>query len=194
MNVYVVICRFNEPLEWVGNLKYSYTIYNKGENDINLPNIQLPNIGRESGAYIHHIIENYNNLPDFLILLQARPFEHCGNLLNEIENFDEENITMLADSKLPNDLYVVPQQHIDGVKIIVEKMGLHSYLKNYESSQYFFPFGSQWIVPKKYITNKSLKFWKKLYDVHQSIYVSPWVLERMFLHIFNYSDNKICTY
>lgn len=190
MKVQVVISRFNESVDWVNDIKYPYVIYNKGSNDIDLPNIKLPNIGRESGSYIYHIIENYINLPDHLILLQADPFEHCKKIYDGINSFDSNKITLLTDGELSNDLYVVPQDHRDGVKLIVEKMGLYDYLKNYESPQYNYSYGSQWIVPKKYIINKSLKFWKDLYKIHQEIFVSAWVLERMFPHIFNYSDNK----
>jgi hypothetical protein len=190
MRTQVVISRFNESVEWVNELKHPYIIYNKGLEDINLPNIKLPNIGRESGSYIYHIIKNYLNLPDYLILLQADPFEHCKKIYDRIDSFDLNNITLLTDGELPNDLYMVPQDHRDGVKLIVEKLGLFEYLKNYESPQYNYSFGSQWVVPKKYITNKSLKFWEDLYEIHQSIFVSAWVLERMFLHIFNYSNNE----
>lgn len=193
METHVVISRFNESVEWVKEVKYPYTIYNKGKDDISLPNIILPNIGRESGSYIYHIIKNYSNLPDYLILLQANPFEHCKKLYDRINSFDLNKITLLTDSELPNDLYVVPQDHRDGVKLIVDKMNLYEYLKNYESSQYNYSFGSQWIVPKKYILNKTLKFWEDLYEIHQEIFVSAWVLERMFLHIFNHTDIKKTT-
>lgn len=190
METHVVISRFNESVEWVNRIKYPYTIYNKGDNNINLPNINLPNVGRESGSYIYHIIKNYSNLPDFLILLQANPFEHCKELFSRIDSFDFNKITLLTDSELPNDLYVVPDDHREGVRLIVEKLNLQEYLKNYESVQYNYSFGSQWIVPKKYIVNKSLNFWEDLYEIHQKIFVSAWVLERMFLHIFNHSDTK----
>jgi hypothetical protein len=188
LETHIVISRFNEPIDWVHNLKYPYTIYNKGKNDIDLPNIKLPNIGRESGSYIYHITQHYSNLPDYLILLQANPFEHCRKIYDRIDSFDLEKITLLTDSELPNDLYKVPQDHQDGVKLIVDKLGLYGYLKNYDSPQYNYSFGSQWVVPKKYIINKSLKFWVDLYEVHQNMFISAWVLERMFLYIFNHSD------
>jgi len=185
---HVVISRYNESVDWVKDLQYPYTIYNKGMDDINYPNIKLSNIGRESGTYIYHIIQNYNNINDYTIFLQAMPFEHCGNLLEKIKNYNRDELTLLADGILPNNLCVVPEDHRLGVEKIVNKLGLHDYLKNYITPQYDYPFGSQWIIPKKYIINKSLKFWIDLYEIHQSIFESPWVLERMFLHVFRYSD------
>jgi hypothetical protein len=188
MITHVVISRYNEDIKWVTNLKYPFTIFNKGLNNISLPYVKLQNIGRESGTYIHYIIENYNKLPDYIILLQGNPFEHCRNLFERINNFEKDNIVLLADGVLINNLSVVPDDHREGINIIVNKLNIHSYLNNFEKPQYSYPFGSQWIIPKKYIINKSKQFWIDLYEVHQKVIVSAWVLERMFLHIFYYSD------
>lgn len=188
MRTHVVISRYDEDIDWVKNLTYPYTIYNKGEDDISLPNIKLQNLGRESGTYIHHIIQNYEHLPDSLILLQANPFEHSRDVLERIVDFDTNNITLLTDGLLPNDLSVVPDDHRNGIDVIVKKFKLFDYLKNFEEPQYNYPYGSQWIIPKKFITNKSKEFWVDLYEIHQKMFVSAWVMERMFLHIFHYSE------
>ncbi len=191
MEIEIVISRYNEQINWIENLKFPYIIYNKGKEDINLPYITLPNFGRESGTYIYHIIQNYGTLPNYLVLLQGNPFDHCRDLYHKIENYNRDGITFLADALLPNDLYRVPQDHRDTLKLIVDKMNLHEYLKNYEIEQYNYPFGSQWIIPKNYIINKTLNFWQNLYEIHQEHYLSAWVMERMFLHIFNHKELDI---
>lgn len=188
MSVHVVISRYDEDISWVKYLNYPYTIYNKGNDDISLPCIKLKNLGRESGTYIYHIIENYNNLPESLILLQGNPFEHNSSVLKLIENFNSDEIIFLADGLLPNDLEKVPKDHRNGINEIVNKLGLHDYLINFIKPQYNYPHGSQWVVPKKFIISKSKKFWLDLYEIHQKIFVSPWVMERMFLYIFQYTD------
>ncbi len=93
-HIHIVIARYNEDLEWLcddqiknnitnANFKTSIYIYNKGDNNVSpkfmdcynnivdLHIIQLPNVGRCDHTYLHHIIENYNNLPDVAVFLPA---------------------------------------------------------------------------------------------------------------------------
>jgi ankyrin repeat protein len=79
-----VISVYNEEdLSWVNKelANQKVTIYNKGDNDLSyfkdsFQVIKLANIGRETQSYLHHIITNYNNLPDRLIFFQGHPHEH----------------------------------------------------------------------------------------------------------------------
>jgi len=66
MKTEIVVARYNENLSWLKKLPKDIiiTVYNKGNDDINIPSIKLPNIGRESHTYLYHIIKNYNNLAD----------------------------------------------------------------------------------------------------------------------------------
>jgi ankyrin repeat protein/mannosyltransferase OCH1-like enzyme len=79
----VVIARYNEDLSWAikeFGTNSKITIYNKGEDDLQLPDnfkiIKLQNTGREAHTYFHHIITNYNNLADITLFLQGHPYEH----------------------------------------------------------------------------------------------------------------------
>jgi len=60
------------------------TVYNKGDK-LNLPAkvraragrvVQLRNVGREGHTYLHHIVENYDNLADLTIFSQACVVHH----------------------------------------------------------------------------------------------------------------------
>lgn len=74
-DVEIVISRYNEDISWVEPYINNCTIYNKGEN-LDYPNISLPNIGREQHTLFYHIYSNYDNLPNYLIFLQGNPFNH----------------------------------------------------------------------------------------------------------------------
>jgi hypothetical protein len=73
----IVISRYEEDLSWLNKIKPSeYSklyIYNKGSPiSVPLPNVHmesLPNLGRESHTYFHHVINNYNNLADMTFFL-----------------------------------------------------------------------------------------------------------------------------
>ena len=72
----IVISRFNEDIKYLNDEpfnQFNITVYNKGPYEINyLDNakiLTLPNVGRESHTYLHHIIKNYDTLPDIIIFL-----------------------------------------------------------------------------------------------------------------------------
>ena len=76
--VEVVVARYKEDISWLKEINHKIIVYNKGP-DCNFPCISLPNIGREAQTYLFHIIENYNKLPEWTILCQGHPFDHCKN-------------------------------------------------------------------------------------------------------------------
>lgn len=86
MSIELVIARYNEDISWLSKVKnMKITIYNKGVDDLNLNNIKLPNIGRESHTYLTHIINNYDNLADTTIFCQGDPFFHSPDFLKLIK-------------------------------------------------------------------------------------------------------------
>lgn len=70
----LIVARFGENLDWVDAFE-TYTIYNKGRDNMaprhRVNSARLPNVGREGHSYIHHIVENYENLEDVLIFSQG---------------------------------------------------------------------------------------------------------------------------
>ena len=80
----VVLARYDEELSWLAEeaiLSQPGTrtlVYGKGENakvPSTLPNhtllIMLPNVGRESHSYLHHVVEHYDDLADWTVFSQA---------------------------------------------------------------------------------------------------------------------------
>jgi hypothetical protein len=73
----MVIARYEEDLSWIPKIPataYSKGfIYNKGSPITSqYPNMELsplPNVGREGHTYVHHVIQNYDALPDITIFL-----------------------------------------------------------------------------------------------------------------------------
>lgn len=71
----LVIAHYNEPLEWLSSFSRLATVYSKGELPKE-PSIYrevkiLPNWGRESHTYLHHIVQNYDTLADVTLFLQG---------------------------------------------------------------------------------------------------------------------------
>jgi hypothetical protein len=87
----IVVARYNEDISWLTPYQDLCVIYNKG-NEIELPNIPLLNMGREAHTYLHHIIENYENLDDITIFTQGNPFDHCPNFVEKIKDIVDKGI------------------------------------------------------------------------------------------------------
>ena len=91
MKTEIVVARYNENLDWLKKIKKSkdlkITVYNKGNNDINVPFISLANIGRESHTYLYHIINNYDNLADQTIFCQGDSIFHSPGFLDLINKY-----------------------------------------------------------------------------------------------------------
>jgi hypothetical protein len=113
----IVIARYEEDLSWLHKMyQNTYSkiyIYNKGSPlNIKMPNvyiIDLPNLGRESHTYLHHVIENYNRLPEMTIFIpgsvwaadykQAKLFK----ILNSIKTDFRSTILGIKDTKYIED-------------------------------------------------------------------------------------------
>jgi hypothetical protein len=70
----IVVAHYSEDLDWLLPVANDATIYGKGEapQSTNFsPAINLPNIGRESHTYLHHIVENYDSLARISMFLQG---------------------------------------------------------------------------------------------------------------------------
>jgi hypothetical protein len=80
----LVIARYNEDISWIDRLSCKRTIYNKGAS-CGRECYTLPNIGRESHTYLHHIINNYDNLSDLTIFTQGDPFPHCRDFISKVQ-------------------------------------------------------------------------------------------------------------
>ncbi|WP_027184888.1 DUF3431 domain-containing protein [Desulfovibrio inopinatus] len=71
--VCVVVAKYNEDVSWTKALPCDVLIYDKSGKPGPL---SLPNIGRESHTYLHHIVSTYPNFPDAVVFVQADPFFH----------------------------------------------------------------------------------------------------------------------
>lgn len=98
----LVIARYNEDLNWLNDYadkKFNKIyVYNKGNTDVVCPlkpvvgdviYKKLPNVGRCDHSYIHHIIENYNNLGDSTLFIKGSVICPTRGMQREPEKFKE---------------------------------------------------------------------------------------------------------
>ncbi len=71
----LVIAHFDESLDWLASYSTLASVYSKGQHTAD-PSLYreakiLPNWGRESHTYLHHIVHNYDTLADVTLFLQG---------------------------------------------------------------------------------------------------------------------------
>lgn len=181
--MHLVIALYNEDLSWLNQLDFTYTIYNKG--NIEIPSIYLPNIGRESDTFLNYIITNYNNLPETIAFLQGNPYPHCGNFIQRLKEYNSNKVEGLNGGLFYNEINGCPTHCGLRIPEVYQKI----FSTDCYPSEVRFTTGGQHIVPKKYIINKTYNWWKYAYNIHQEyIDDSPWIYERLWSFIFDYSD------
>ena len=233
MDYHVIIAKYKEDISWLEEMDKSHIyLYDKGFTPISSqlmqrihihrPNTennsikgfahyeQRPNIGRESETYLYHIIKHYDNLPDFLILLQGNPFHH----FKTEEKIQSINLQQLIERSINNKLietspmfarYAIEANYTwPGLKV----PEYYSYI--FQGSIEFSRFspGCQYYLHKSKILSKPKAFWEKIHKmlVNEILYngvkvsilyvhkedipfykngMNPWTFERLAGYLFN---------
>lgn len=175
MKTKVVICRYNEDLSWLSDIKHDFIIYNKGSENMPFDFISCENTGREGESFIRYIVDNYDSIPDRVVFSQGNPFDHCSDfisLCNDDFFFGYLGVSLSCNSD--------GSPHHPGLPIheICSKIGLSTL------DSYSFFMGGQMAVSKKSIYKRSLDWWNKCYNEYNSNQESPWVFERLWPLIF----------
>lgn len=188
----IVVSRFMEPLDWVYEEpynKFNIIVYNKG-TQIEWPNVpshvtvrNLSNLGRESGTYLQHIVDNYDNLAPVTVFLP-------GSFLSDHKRPRAEKTVELALKRQTSVFY---GEHVGSIRTAFADFSINDYASvipinrsaNPESAQIpaqIRPFGA-WLdarlgqrdapvvcfyaifaVARKDILQHSLDFYKRLLE------------------------------
>jgi hypothetical protein len=194
MSKELVISYYGENLDWVnGIVDYKITIYNKSDNDI--PNtIKLNNIGREMQSYFYHIVNNYDNLCDWVFFTQADPYDHVRDY-NSILNFFPESSSYgklnyeecyffsngVFNNKLPSYSNGMPTH--SGFLLNVDYIWSQLFTSQ-PPPIYEFTAGAIFCVSKNQIQKRTKEFYNKCLKISEERETSPWEFERMMIYLF----------
>lgn len=183
----VVICHFKENLDWTKKLIHPYIVINKNPSQNDLFEFNLPNEGFDAAAYLTYIINNYDNLPDFMCFSQDNPFCHCQNFLKLVNDFK-------FDSEfLPLGITYVREGHAilnDSIKY-AELYGIRY------SLPIKFTAGTQYIVSKNLVLKNDKEFYGKILKsvlTGKIISHENYTFEYLFATIFHFNTElKVTT-
>ena len=186
----IIIARYQEDVSWIeklskNNSSFFIRLYNKGDLLEKKPGIyvqNLPNTGRETDTFLRHIIDNYSYIFEVNAFLQGNPFYHDEEVLAKLDK-PTGSLEALG-SILVSDWHGGP--HHPGLSV----KETYKRIFGREKDTFEFSAGAQWIVPKENIINKSITFWRKLYDIFLDTPHGPWVFERLWQDIFLYKEDN----
>lgn len=207
-----VIAKYKEDLLWTKDLPCEVIVLNKDPDDSSW-DINYNNIGRESESYTRYIIDNYENLnpEDIIVFLQGNPFDHLD--MEELLSVLPYNGSPIKSSHLPIPLCNRWTYIHQANNFICYKNGIYNNfltpsdpMMSWNLTVYFAEYlnlpkfeyiishtGAQWVVPVKYILNKSKQWWQNTLSVHyledkDLSLVAGYCMERLFETIWYHSD------
>jgi hypothetical protein len=203
--VCVLIARYNEDIRWVRWLDMSridkVIIINKGANDVRMHHTFMPdkiwcltgapNVGREGHTFYQFIVDNYENLPDHLILLQGNPFDHAPRIVDRINSFLHEDVRSRADFMFVSEelLHVDldSEGHFTPVPLPMRPVWEHVFQQpSPETFRWVFGAGAQMVVSKRMILRRPRALYERIVQILQreTDPVEGYVFERLHPVIF----------
>ena len=77
--LHLVVCRYDEDVSWTDRWADNRIVYNKGADDLTFPSVRLENVGRDSDAYLQHILRFYPDFADVTVFCQGSVGDHCDS-------------------------------------------------------------------------------------------------------------------
>jgi nucleoside-diphosphate-sugar epimerase len=164
----IIIAKYNEPMYYLQYMNHNnILIYNKGYaleiGDIKI--INRKNIGREVESFLYYIVDNYENLPDYVIFLQGDPFPHLENITPY--NF-QQKIDELISSNVDDVMPLFKNKYYENHNVC-PSLKTREYYELFFNGQVpdktVFSNGCQYIVPKQNILNRPKQFYMKLHSM-----------------------------
>ena len=195
----LIVSRYKEDVSWLKQVPYYRTfLYNKG-NQLD-DSIVLPNIGRETHTYFHHIIQNYDNLAEWLFFTQGHPFDHVRNYVEFLNNFP--SVTIPSPLRINKLIYFLSNavfsktlhSKSDGSPHhfnVIDIDGLwYELFEDAPPNDYQFTAGAIFMASKEIILSRSKSFYEKCLDLSVNREHGPWEFERIFPSLFD-PKNKV---
>ena len=160
----ILLARYNESVDWARHLP-NVTVVNKGEPlDIGIRELRMPNVGREGHTYYSFIVDHYDDLPDYLLCLQAYPFDHSPHILHLIQRLNDATPQQLpeyatvSEKVLPCNLAMCPYAGPLPMMSVYELL----FEARPTFMQFRFGAGAQFIVSRRRILQRPRSFYEKI--------------------------------
>lgn len=209
MEKHLVVAKFKEDVSWIKRATSFNKIYLYDKSGAAAPPVTannlnfeaLPNIGRESHSYIYHVLKNYSNLPDILVLAQGWPFDHCPDFLeatakSDLDEIWESHIKAEPENKMRWPGFIGLGHFWTAVVGVENSLPLSEPRLPHMQEMWkllfdtHFPaefpntWGAVMVVSRWRIRARPRSFYKTILDYHEVLDRLPWALEYLWPHIW----------
>ena len=205
MSASLIIAQYDEDVSWINKIQYEYItkiyLYTKNSNNIKpiihshipIHRTHLPNIGRETHTFLHHIINNYHSLSEINIFVQAIPIIDINIINSYLDVNYITNINLTKSNQIHLDssnkitiwkkqpLVICPYNFFEWYNLFIDPEKL--------TSPYHIYFESNFIVSKHHILSRSKKYYEKLLNqLNDNNTEVGHFLERSWYYIFYFNQ------
>jgi len=210
-SAFFIISEWNNDVSWIKDYTENYLVYDKSNTlpeDILGKVIKRKNVGYNVGDYFNFFIENYDNLPSVMALLEGCPWDHItrekfdklinNNEFTPLESYEHIPETWINKkgedggfTEYNNNWYISAHVQTHGSEVNRYLQSYNQFLfEVFENPVYpkyirFSP-GGQYIVKQENILFYSKKFWNKLlkYVDYTRVPSEGHIIERALYTIF----------
>ena len=166
---HIVVIHYNEDrnilINKLKDSKYSYTVYHKG-NDPQPNDIFLKNYGTGDWVIFKHIVDNYDNLPEYLIFTQANPDDHVHEFLLAIESTFTSGFGSFCYARSFHSQYREEEEHFYPVRLLLDKFGIEYHNDtNARKSLYYCQPGVIFYVSRDRIKQRPKEFYQNIINL-----------------------------
>lgn len=162
-NLVIVSSHWNEDLTWLKDSKYKVVVIDHMGSlpPAIRPTTVIPNRGREASSYIRYIIDNYNNLPNYMAFIHGHEFAHhqkLGPILDLIDTTPLHSDTFVTLNSEPGPCKIWPKLCKDHWPHVFEK-----WFGSCPSVPPCLDAGAQFVVSKELIRKHPKAMYKDAY-------------------------------
>uniref|UniRef100_A0A6C0DUT1 DUF3431 domain-containing protein n=1 Tax=viral metagenome TaxID=1070528 RepID=A0A6C0DUT1_9ZZZZ len=165
----IVVARYNEDVTWTKQFP-NVVIYNKGDKleDTSYRQFFLNNVGREGHTYFKYICDNYDNLEDYTIFLQGKPFDHSPNVIYNVTKYVNNADLNIDFEYLSEDIWTTTFDR-EATRFWQNKGINHTYSRVFGikpvNNECIFGCGAQFIVSKERILQRPRAFYENIVKI-----------------------------
>lgn len=206
----LVVARYQENLNWLYNLPVqrtpdgwsagvTITVYDKSpDQSAGARAVGLPNIGREAHTYLQHIVSRYDQLADWTIFCQGKPFDHAFDFKKTLRAYIDHTDPLIDPAGRPFHWlgHLIDTDDNQGLRLFqpwsknengrgLDLLGFHRALFGTDGPDlYTFVLGAQFAVHRDLIRQRPIDFYQHALNVSVTFPDAAHCYERSWDRVF----------
>jgi len=158
----IVVAKYNEDVSWTAPWRDNVTIYNKNPNDPRFPT--LPNVGREAGTYLYHMLTRFDTLAERTLFLQGHPFDHP---LLKIAEYGRAEGDFVCNTDRHHPFHCDHRWDIGFISARAKRAFWDTYIRKPLPPRHSYVSGAQFAVSRDLVRRRGREYITELYTLSQ---------------------------